>query len=260
MEFHYASRASQGARSYQEDSAAVRTLAGPERTAPAGAEGRASELTAALADGMGGHAGGALASGTACTTFLAAYVSSSGEVPARLDEAMQLANQAIASQVDENPSLSGMGCTLIGTTFSAPGIEWVSVGDSPLFLIRGGEIVLLNEDHSLAPEIDKLAEAGKISWEQARNDPRRHFLRSALTGTEIDLVDRSHRPLALHAGDVVVLASDGIQTLEHSEILRVVNAYAAEGPDAVADGLIRTVEGARDPFQDNTTVVAVVVR
>ena len=228
MEFQYASRASQGARSYQEDSAAVRTLAGPERTAPAGAEGRASELTAALADGMGGHAGGALASGTACTTFLAAYVSSSGEVPARLDEAMQLANQAIAAQVDENPSLSGMGCTLIGTTFSAPGIEWVSVGDSPLFLIRGGEIVLLNEDHSLAPEID--------------------------------LVDRSHRPLALHAGDVVVLASDGIQTLEHSEILRVVNAYAAEGPDAVAEGLIRTVEGARDPFQDNTTVVAVVVR
>ena len=86
MEFQYASRASQGARSYQEDSAAVR-LPAPSATAAAGAEGRASELTAALADGMGGHAGGALASGTACTTFLAAYGSSSGEVPARLDEA-----------------------------------------------------------------------------------------------------------------------------------------------------------------------------
>ena len=129
---------------------------------------------------------------------------------------MQLANQAIAAQVEENPSLSGMGCTLIGTTFSAPGIEWVSVGDSPLFLVRGGEIVLLNEDHSLAPEIDKLAAAGKISWEQAKSDPRRHFLRSALTGTEIDLIDRSHRPLALQTDDVVVLASDGIQTLDHT--------------------------------------------
>ena len=155
MEFQYASRASQGARSYQEDAAAVRAAGGNERTAPAGAEGRAGELTAALADGMGGHAGGALASDTACTTFLAAYGSSSGSVPARLDEAMQLANQAIAAQVQENPSLSGMGCTLIGTTFSAPGIEWVSVGDSPLFLIRGGEILLLNEDHSLAPEIGR---------------------------------------------------------------------------------------------------------
>jgi PPM family protein phosphatase len=260
VEFQYASRASQGARSYQEDSAAVRAGADGEPATTAGAEGRATELTAALADGMGGHAGGALASGTACSTFLAAYGSSSGDVPARLDEALQLANQAIAAQVVENPSLNGMGCTLIGTTFSAPGIQWVSVGDSPLFLVRGGEIVLLNEDHSLAPEIDKLAAAGKISWDQAKSDPRRHFLRSALTGTEIDLTDRSHRPLALQTDDVVVLASDGIHTLDHAEILRVITAYAAEGPDAIAEALIRTVEGVRDPFQDNTTVVAVVVR
>ncbi len=260
MEFQYASRASQGARSYQEDSAAVRAGADGEPATTAGAEGRATELTAALADGMGGHAGGALASGTACSTFLAAYGTSSGDVPARLDEALQLANQAIAAQVVENPSLNGMGCTLIGTTFSAPGIQWVSVGDSPLFLVRGGEIVLLNEDHSLAPEIDKLAAAGKISWDQAKSDPRRHFLRSALTGTEIDLTDRSHRPLALQTDDVVVLASDGIHTLDHTEILRVVTAYAGEGPDAIAEALIRTVEGVRDPFQDNTTVVAVVVR
>ena len=153
-----------------------------------------------------------------------------------------------------------MGCTLIGTTFSAPGIEWVSVGDSPLFLIRGGEIVLLNEDHSLAPEIDKLAAAGKISWEQARNDPRRHFLRSALTGTEIDLIDRSHRPLALQPTTWWCWPATASRRWSHSEILRVVDAYAAEGPEAIADALIRTVEGARDPFQDNTTVVAVVVR
>ncbi len=259
MEFQYASRASQGARSYQEDAAAVRVGPGEDAHA-AGSDGRATELTAALADGMGGHAGGALASSTACETFLAAYSSSSGEVPARLEEAMLLANLAIAGQVEENPALNGMGCTLIGTTFSAPGVEWVSVGDSPLFLVRKGEIVLLNEDHSLAPEIDKLAEAGKISWDAARSDPRRHFLRSALTGTEIDLVDRSRRPLALQPDDVVVLASDGIHTLGHPEILRVVGAYAAEGPEAIAEALIRTVEAARDPFQDNITVVAVQVR
>jgi PPM family protein phosphatase len=255
VEFQFASRASQGARSYQEDAAAVR--AGPDGEGAAGADGRATELTAALADGMGGHAGGALASETVCTTFIAAYCASTGEVPARLEEAMYTANHAVAARVLENPALNGMGCTLIGATFSAPGIEWVSVGDSPLFLVRNSEIVLLNEDHSLAPEIDKLAAAGKITWEAARNDPRRHFLRSAITGTEIDLVDRSRRPLALQPDDVVVLASDGIQTLGHNEILRVVSAYAAEGPEAVAEALIRTVEAAREPYQDNTTVVAV---
>ena len=97
------------------------------------------------------------------------------------------------SCVEENPALNGMGCTLVGTAFGPAGVEWVSVGDSPMFLVRRGEIFLLNEDHSLAPEIDKLAAAGKMSWEDAQADPRRHFLRSALTGAEIDLIDRSRR-------------------------------------------------------------------
>ena len=77
MAFEYASRASQGARSYQEDAAIVRT----------GGAGQGSEaLTAVLADGMGGHAGGALASSTACQVFLDSYMGSAGEVPARLDD------------------------------------------------------------------------------------------------------------------------------------------------------------------------------
>jgi len=256
----FASRSSRGSRSYQEDAALVRAEPGNPGSAAAAQHGSAEQLTAVLADGMGGHAGGALASSTACQIFMRAYETSSGEVPARLAEALQLANAAIAGCVEDNPALNGMGCTLVGTAFGPAGVEWVSVGDSPMFLVRRGEIFLLNEDHSLAPEIDKLAAAGKISWEQAKSDPRRHFLRSALTGTDIDLTDRSHRPLALQTDDVVVLASDGIHTLDHTEILRVVTAYAAEGPDAIAEALIRTVEGVRDPFQDNTTVVAVVVR
>jgi protein phosphatase len=249
--FDYASRASKGARSYQEDAADVRPAAGPQG---------AAALTAVLADGMGGHAGGALASSTACQIFLRAYETSSGDVPARLDEALQLANAAIAACVDDNPALSGMGCTLIGAEFGPEGVEWVSVGDSPLFLVRKGEIALLNEDHSLAPEIDKLAAAGKMSWEAARADPRRHFLRSAVTGAEIDLIDRSRRPLALQDGDIVILASDGIQTLAQAAILQVVEAHAAEGPEAIAQALLAAVEAAGETYQDNATVVVVRAR
>ena len=214
-------------------------------------------LTAVLADGMGGHAGGALASGLACKFFLHAFATSCGEVPARLAEALDLANAAIANETAENPALSGMGCTIIGTAFGPEGVEWVSVGDSPLFLMRQGEIVLLNEDHSLAPEIDKLAAAGKISWTTARADPRRHFLRSALTGGEIDLVDRSRRPLALRPGDMVILASDGIHSISHADIVRV--ADSANGPAATADALLAAVAAAGDPHQDNITVVVVQV-
>ena len=251
MAFEYASRASQGARSYQEDAAIVR----------AGGQGpHAQALTAVLADGMGGHAGGALASSTACRVFLDSYLASAGDVPARLDDALRHANAAIGGCVDENPALDGMGCTLIGTVFGSAGVEWVSVGDSPLFLLRHGEIVVLNEDHSLAPEIDKLAAAGRMTWEDAKADPRRHFLRSALTGTDMDLIDRSHRPLALQPDDVVILASDGIHTLSEPDILSLVNENIARGPDAVATALLATVEAGGDIYQDNTTVVVVRVK
>jgi serine/threonine protein phosphatase PrpC len=253
----YATRSSKGARSYQEDAAFVRAEPEGPDSATASPDGSAEQLTAVLADGMGGHAGGALASSTACQIFMRAYETSAGEVPARLAEALQLANAAIANCVEENPALNGMGCTLVGTSFGTAGVEWVSVGDSPMFLVRRGEIFLLNEDHSLAPEIDKLAAAGKMSWEDAQSDPRRHFLRSALTGAEIELIDRSRLPLVLESGDVVIMASDGIQTLSHAEILGVVEAHAANGPDAIADALLAAVDAAGDLYQDNTTVVVV---
>ena len=257
MALEFANRSSRGARSYQEDAALVR--AGPESPDSAAAtQGSAEHLTAVLADGMGGHVGGALASSTACQIFMRAYETSSAvDVPARLGEALQVANAAIAGCVEDNPALNGMGCTLVGTSFGPAGVEWVSVGDSPMFLVRRGEIFLLNEDHSRAPEIDKLAAAGKMSWEDAQADPRRHFLRSALTGAEIDLIDRSRVPLALEHGDVVIMASDGIQTLSHAEILGQVQAHAADGPDAIADALLAAVDAVGDLYQDNTTVVVV---
>jgi serine/threonine protein phosphatase PrpC len=253
--FEYASRASQGARSYQEDAAVVR--AGGHGGDSPGAGPHVEALTAVLADGMGGHAGGALASSTACEVFLDSYWASAGEVPARLDDALMHANAAIGGCVEENPALDGMGCTLVGTVFGPAGVEWVSVGDSPLFLLRHGEIVLLNEDHSLAPEIDKLAAAGRMTWEDAKADPRRHFLRSALTGADMDLIDRSHRPLALEPGDVVILASDGIHTLSEPDILRVVEENVVSGPEAIASALLDAVEAGGDIYQDNTTVVVV---
>lgn len=256
MAFEYASRATKGARNYQEDAAIVRT-AGGDQPVPATGQGLEA-FTAVLADGMGGHAGGALASATACDVFLRSFgAAAAGEVTDRLDEALKTANAAIGQCVEENPALDGMGCTLIGTVFSPAGVEWVSVGDSPLFLLRQDEIVALNEDHSLAPEIDKLAAAGRMSWEDAKNDPRRHFLRSALTGADMDLIDRSRRPLPLEKDDVVVLASDGIHTLSEADIMRLVRENAAKGCEAIADAMLAAVEAAGDIYQDNTTVVVI---
>lgn len=258
LAFEHASRATKGARSYQEDTALLWNRA--DAGTPGEAEGMLSNGTAVvavLADGMGGHAGGALASRLACETFLKAYDGHDGSNRTRLVEALDAANHAIAEAVDADPMLAGMGSTLVGVTFGAEGIEWVSVGDSPLMLYRRGEIALLNEDHSLAPELDRLAAAGAISEADARRDPRRHMLRSAVTGEDIELVDVSRRPLKVEPGDYIILASDGLQTLEAAEIERIVAAYADDGATAVANALIRAVEALKDPHQDNATVVAV---
>lgn len=257
MGFVFASRASKGARSYQEDAIALHAEQA-DGAVTHGPDGAAQGLTAVLADGMGGHVGGARASEVACGHFLGAFIESKGEIPPRLQDALEIANTAIQTEADANPALHGMGCTLIGAAFSEHGIEWVSVGDSPLFLIRKSEIVVLNEDHSLAPEIDRLAAAGKISWEDAQADPRRHFLRSALTGSEIELIDRSVRPLPLQPDDIVILASDGIHTLSLEDIHTITRKHIDQGPGRVAETLLKTVAERKQAFQDNTTLVIVV--
>lgn len=263
MHFEYATRASKGARSYQEDAVALHGVMDDGSPAPDG-DARVPVLTAVLADGMGGHAGGARASALACANFLDIFVASAaagegepGDTLTRLISGLDGANAAIQAEVEEHPALAGMGCTLVGAAFTPRGIEWVSVGDSPVFLVRGDEIVVLNEDHSLAPEIDKLAAAGKISWEAALSDPRRHFLRSALTGGEIELVDCSMRPLALAAQDIVIMASDGIHTLAHDDILDIARAHTQDGSGAIADALLTQVAERRQPYQDNTTLIVV---
>jgi len=252
--FEHASCATKGARSYQEDTSLFWSEAVGAGREPGSA---GVSVVAVLADGMGGHAGGALASRMACESFIKAYARQEGSNEDRLVESLAAANKAIADTVEANPALAGMGSTLVGVTFGADGIEWVSVGDSPLMLYRRGEIALLNEDHSLAPELDRLAAMGAITEEEARRDPRRHMLRSAVTGEDIDLVDLSARPLRIEPGDYIILASDGLQTLEGVEIERIVAAYGDDGAGAVARALIRAVEALKDPHQDNATVVAV---
>jgi protein phosphatase len=117
----------------------------------------------------------------------------------------------------------------------------------------------LNEDHSMAPVLDKLVEAGRLDPEEARDDPRRHLLRSAVVGEDLDLVDLAQEPWPLHQGDVVVLASDGLNSIADIEIARVIAAFRKDGPEATADALIQAVADAGEPHQDNTTVVVVTV-
>jgi len=231
-------------------------LLGPARRAlPA----EAGELVAILSDGMGGHAAGALASQTICTTFIDRYVKGRGSAIERLQAALFDSNREIAHKVEEDEDLAGMGATAVGLSVGKWGAHWISVGDSPLYLYRDNELVVLNEDHSMAPVLDKMAERGEISRQDAKSDGRRHFLRSAVSGTDIEMIDRSVMPLPLAADDYLVIASDGIQTLDNDTIQNCISVHANEGAKKVAAALLKAVEVENLPHQDNTTVLIIKV-
>jgi serine/threonine protein phosphatase PrpC len=255
LTFRHASRSDQGRRKYQEDSEAV--WPGQSQLLPAvpAAPPEGVDVLAVLADGMGGHAAGDVASATICRTFHRRFLGGSGSTPLRLATSLQAANEAVHAATAANPSLGGMGATCVGIAVGQAGVHWISVGDSPLWRFRQGRLDRLNDDHSLAPMLDSLVAEGQMTPEEAAVDPRRHYLRSAVTGDELDLVDASREPLPLAAGDIVLLASDGVLTLTDSEIAELLNRHQGRAPGDIADALVHAVLQAGDPHQDNTTVV-----
>jgi protein phosphatase len=217
----------QGARPYQEDSWAVKALAG-------------GSLLAVLADGMGGHAGGAVASKVAVDTAVASV-----EKGASLDAALQAANRAVGDKAAGDQNLTNMGATFVAVTVAGDEMHWVSVGDSPLYLVADGRIERLNADHSMAPQIDALVAQGLLSARQGANHPGRHTLREAVMGQPLSLIDEGSRRLG--PGARLLLCSDGVQSLDEGRIV------AQTGRPVQA--LIDAVLAVRAPHQDNVTVV-----
>lgn len=208
-----------------------------------------------VADGMGGHVGGAIASDLLCKTFVEVYPRSSGPSVERLRTCLDEANGAIAAAVAKNPALDSMGSTLVVAIVTSEGLCWISVGDSPLWLFREGQLERLNADHSMAPILAELVAAGRMTAEDVARHPSRHSLRSVVMGDEIPLIDVSSQPVAVEEGDRVVLGSDGLLTLDEQEIADILKkTQDAPLEDSVA-ALIQAVEGAGHPYQDNVTVL-----
>jgi protein phosphatase len=247
-----AARATVGGRSGQED--AFRLWPG-EGVVPPKAEN--GGLLAVLADGMGGHTGGAIAGQTACRAFTEVFANSNAAPEVRLKAALQASNEALAKAVEQNAALKGMGCTLVAAWIDDLGLRWTSVGDSLLLLYRLPDVIRLNADHSLGSFLDEQARQNKITRSEARRNRNRNALRSALTGSKIDLIDLRSEPLELRPGDWVLLASDGICSLPGDEIADVAYRLRQSAPEEMAEALIAAVTQKGIVDQDNATVVAV---
>ncbi|MEL7542708.1 MAG: protein phosphatase 2C domain-containing protein [Pseudomonadota bacterium] len=254
--YAHASEAIVGARTHQEDHCVFAFAQGGPGDARTGERGT-GELLAVLADGMGGHVAGETASQMVCARFTEVYASERTVPHTRLRAALEACNLSLAEAIAEDDTLDGMGCTLVGAVFGERGMRWVSVGDSHLYLFRARSLYLLNEDHSMAPVIDDMATRGLINNAEAQAHPQRHMLRSALTGGPIDMVDIGAKLLRLLPDDVVIIASDGIEALDHAAIASVIAEQDDGDPAAIVSALVDAVEAVGDPLQDNTTVMAI---
>ena len=235
----------QGARSYQEDDYGY----GPVEL---GTDGATPAMLMVLADGMGGEAGGATASRCVVEAFMRRIREPEGGTETWLDACLDAANADIRSRGDADPDLEGMGSTVVAAVYDGQSVSWLSVGDSPMWLFTRGRLVRLNADHSMAPVLDRMAEVGEITREEALGDRTRHMLRAAVTGSELDLIDRGYLPCRLGEGDFLLLASDGIETLSHDEIELCLGSARGEAR-ATADTLLSAVKAAAKPYQDNVT-------
>ena len=213
-----------------------------------------------VADGMGGHAGGATASRTVIEAFAEAFRDTRGAISKRLEDSLWRANRAVANAVRESPSLRGMGATLVAAHIASGGfLRWLSVGDSPMWHLSNGKLMRLNRDHSMTPLLRQLVELGYMTPDEAAMDGRHHRLRSVVMGADIPLIDLQDDAVELEPGDVLIVASDGIETLGENEMTAIATANATSSTDIVTE-LLGAVRARRMPRQDNATVVVYVHR
>lgn len=201
-------------------------------------------LLMVLADGMGGHAGGALAARIAVESCLAAVpaaLARGAPFGDALSAGLDGAVVRISRAMEGDRRLAQMGATLVVAIVSPDGLRWLSVGDSPMWLSRGGVLTKLNEDHSLR-ESEAAAAAGKGN-----------MLLSVVNGEQPPYVDLRDQPFPLRPGDRIVVASDGVLTLDEAEIAPVVSG--AQSPAWAVAGLLEAVEAAGKRHQDNCTLV-----
>ncbi len=213
----------QGARRRQEDAWRVERYGG-------------DEVLAIVADGLGGHPAGDVASREAVREFVAQFAArraaAKGSPRQWLQESTMATDAALKQMAREQRHLREMATTMI--VLYARGAEFwaVGVGDSYLLLLRDGKLMRLNELHS---------ESGGVTSCMGFNLSR------------VDIADR----LAVLPGDRFVLASDGVITLDDTEVSSFIGRAA--DPDAAVKGMLDAIEQAHLPNQDNVTVVAVLV-
>jgi protein phosphatase len=217
-----------------------------------------------VCDGMGGRNAGEVASSLAVEVIqrhireagqdgslamIGQYDAGFSTQTNRLASALRLANQVVNGAAKSKAEQAGMGTTVVAALVSGPTLSVAHIGDSRLYLIRGGDIQLLTEDHSLVAE---QVRRGLLTEEEAERSPQKNIVTRALGVDDTVEVALDELPLCVH--DTVLLCSDGLtRGVKSGGILQVVRGAAT--PQAAAERLIELANAAGG--EDNTTVVLV---
>jgi protein phosphatase len=202
-----------------------------------------------VADGMGGHRGGATASRIAGETVKAQYLGSdTSDVETALRESLSRANARIYSEAQSNPELRGMGTTT--SVLAVRGDHgWLAhVGDSRIYLVRDGEIQQLTDDHSL---VATMMREGLLTPQEAETHPRRNVLQRSM-GVAEDVEIDVRGPIELREGDTFILCSDGLHGVVKEPELKEIIASKPSIDEAADEYLRRALERGAP---DNVTVI-----
>jgi len=200
----------------------------------------------AIADGMGGHAAGEVASKIVIGTLESLDEDRPiADLIGALRDTVADATAALAHAVEENPALEGMGTTLTAIRFAGSRIALVHVGDSRAYLLRGGQLSQITHDDTY---VQSLVDSGKLTADEASHHPRKSVILRALNGTEVD-PDISIREA--RKGDRYLLCSDGLSDVVTATTL--LEALDGGTPQGCADRLVELALRGGGP--DNVTCI-----
>jgi protein phosphatase len=202
-----------------------------------------------VADGMGGHRGGAVASQAAVEAMVAAYraSSSSGNWSAALNDLVTAGHRALIDRAAQDADLKDMGTTIVAVVLETDRITFLNVGDSRLYVYRGGQVIQLSRDQSWVAEQIR---AGLLTPEQARTHPKRSHLLMSLSAKRAAVVPYLGDE-ALQPDDIVLLCTDGLWGAVPESLIFAVASELA--PQNAADRLIDLANTSSGP--DNISVI-----
>ena len=237
----------QGKREYQEDSCGFSELSD-------GSFALNNGILAVLSDGMGG-----LANGKEVSSFtVGAMIGAFNEAPRSfvdgqsLRQAAETINEAVCRKFSPDGKITA-GATLVAALLRGSTMHWMSIGDSRIYLKRGGRLYQINEDHDFLNRLLDGVINGAVTEEDAFGNAQKDALVGCI-GNPVFISDQSSRALTLFSGDIILLCSDGIYNALSTE---EINDLLTPETQRAADRMARAVEAYQYAYQDNYTAIII---